>query len=72
MYVILRYNLVFISRERKSITVENAVFTPTVNILTKLNQWKQREFMFCNLAKAFDKILQGELFCFGIHGVNAQ
>lgn len=72
MYVILCYNLVFILRERKGITVENAVFTPTDNILTKLKKWKQREFIFCNLAKAFDKILQGELFCYGIHGVNAQ
>jgi len=34
MYVILHHNLVFILRERKGL----AVFTPTDNILTKLNQ----------------------------------
>jgi hypothetical protein len=37
-----------------------------------LNKQTQIGGIFCNLARAFDKILVGELFCYGIHGVYAQ
>jgi hypothetical protein len=61
---------------RKGITIEQAVFTLTNNILTALNQYKQMGVILYNLAKAFNcvnhEILLGKLFYYGIRGVNAQ
>jgi hypothetical protein len=39
---------------RKDISIENAIFTLTNNVLTELNQWHQEGGIFCDLTKAFD------------------
>jgi hypothetical protein len=39
---------------RKVVSIKNAIFTLTVNILTSLNHCQQVGGIFCNLTKAFD------------------
>jgi hypothetical protein len=55
---------------RKGMSIGNAVFRLTSNILNALNEKKQVEGIFCDLSKAFDcarhDILMGTLNYYGI------
>ena len=57
---------------RKGISIENAIFTVTNNVLTELNQRHQVGGIFCDLTKAFDcvnhNILLHKLYYYGIRG----
>ena len=59
---------------RKGITIQQAVFILTDNILTVLNQWQHVGGIFCDLSKAFDCVnhetLVFKLNCYGILGLN--
>jgi len=59
---------------REGISIQQAVFTLTDNILTTLNQWQHVGGIFSDLSKVFDcvnhEILLCKLNCYGIHGLN--
>jgi len=46
---------------RKGISIENAIFTLTNNVLTELNQHHQVGGIFCNLTKAFNCVNHNNL-----------